>query len=256
MLSVATAAESFAHEHAAGQEAATWQRRALSRIGGLLERESFVVLVVATYATLLVVNLNNAVGGDMWLLLAAGREIWENGLPTHDRFTIWAAGERWVDQQWAAQLGFYGLAAVGGEAAILLANVVILVATLSAALALARLRGASSRSVAVIGVLALLVALAHGGVRAQMLAYPLFVAVLWLLRDQTPNRKLVLIFPVLVLWANLHGSILVGAALVSLYGMCEAGRLLLGRRSDRGALLTAALVLGPWLCVLASPYAF
>src|SRR6185312_8153224 len=56
--------------------------------------------------------------------------------------------------------------------------------------------------------------------RPQSFTYLLFVVVLELvLRDERrPSRRIYLAFPVLALWANLHGSVVLGAALVSLYG--------------------------------------
>src|SRR5262249_13169458 len=57
----------------------------------------------------------------------------------------------------------------------------------------------------------------------------------------------------LVLWANLHGSVVVGAALVSGYGLLE----LVGSLRRRQGLPPRALVLfvAPWLCMFVSPYA-
>jgi hypothetical protein len=63
-----------------------------------------------------------------------------------------------------------------------------------------------------------------------------------------------LVFPLLVLWANLHGSVIVGSALVSGYALVElAGSLLAKPRALRTR--SVVLLVAPWLCVLASPYA-
>jgi hypothetical protein len=51
-----------------------------------------------------------------------------------------------------------------------------------------------------------------------------------------------------VLWTNLHGSVVLGAMLVSLDGL--AGMVQRRRASGRGL----ALLLAPWACVFASPY--
>jgi hypothetical protein len=92
--------------------------------------------------------------------------------------------------------------------------------------------------------------------RPQTFAYPLFVAVLWLLATdaRSPSNRGFATLPILVLWANLHGSVLLGAALVSVAGIVR----LLGahRRSRRGDTARGLLLaLAPWPCVLASPYA-
>ena len=60
--------------------------------------------------------------------------------------------------------------------------------------------------------------------------------------------------PLLVLWANLHGSVVVGAAIVSAFAVTEITTSL---RSPPRTVTVRALVLllAPWLCLLASPYA-
>ena len=92
--------------------------------------------------------------------------------------------------------------------------------------------------------------------RPQSFAYPLFVAVLWLLVDELrrPSRRIYLVLPLLVLWANLHGSVVVGAAIVSAFAVSE---IVASLRSQPRTVHVRSLVLlaAPWLCVLASPYA-
>jgi hypothetical protein len=56
------------------------------------------------------------------------------------------------------------------------------------------------------------------------------------------------VFALLVVWANLHGSVLLAAGIVSLRGLAELRE---HRRRGRSLLL----VLGPWVCIFASPYA-
>src|SRR5215467_3637846 len=92
--------------------------------------------------------------------------------------------------------------------------------------------------------------------RPQSFAYPLFVGVLWLLLDdlELRSRRVFLVLPLLVLWANLHGSVIVGSALVSAYALIEIVQSLWARpRTVPGRSLL--LLVTPWLCVLASPYA-
>src|SRR5262249_20637019 len=59
-------------------------------------------------------NLPSELLQDMWLAVAGGREVVEHGLPHHDTLAIWTHGREWVDQQWLAQLFYYGLYAAGG----------------------------------------------------------------------------------------------------------------------------------------------
>src|SRR5205085_2842874 len=76
-------------------------------------------------------------------------------------------------------------------------------------------------------------------------------ATLWLLLDDArrPSRRVFWTLPLLVLWANVHGSVLLGAGLVALAGLV---RLAQARRPTARGL---ALTFLPWACMLASPYA-
>ena len=86
--------------------------------------------------------------------------------------------------------------------------------------------------------------------RPQSFAFPLFAAVLWLvLADaRQPSRRVFLTLPLLVLWTNLHGSVVLGAMLVSLAGARR-------RWSSSGGRAGAGsrCLLAPWACVFASP---
>ena len=85
--------------------------------------------------------------------------------------------------------------------------------------------------------------------RSQSLALIPFVLVYVLLAfdARKPGRRVLWVLPILVVWANLHGSAALGAGLVLVYGLSLArGR---GRRR-RGLLLVVAAPLS----LLASPY--
>jgi hypothetical protein len=112
----------------------------------------------------------------------------------------------------------------------------------------ARRLGASARSVFWVALVCLTLAPWGWQVRAQSLAYPLFAGVLWLLAadSRAPSRRVFLAVPLLALWANVHGSVVVGAALVVLRGLT-----LLPRRRLRAAALLASPVV-----LLLSPYGF
>jgi len=83
------------------------------------------------------------------------------------------------------------------------------------------------------------------------------VLVLIVADERKPGRRLFLFIPVLVLWANVHGSVLVGAGLVALYG-ATCGYAVLQRHegSFERLLRPAGLVVLPWVCALVSPYGF
>jgi hypothetical protein len=240
--------------YAGGLERAPDRERRLpayARWTTVLEREPFLVLVAALDAVLLLLRLPGLVAPDTWLGFVGGRQVTTHWLPRHDTLTVWTRGTSWVDQQWLGQVLLYGTNAVGGLRLVVLANVAVLVATFVTALVVARRGGASSRAVAALGAFAAFVVLPNTVVRTQTIAYLLFVAVFWLLvEDERASSRLVfLTLPLLVLWANIHGSAVLGVGLVVFWAVALALRK--GRRAAGRAL---ALGLAAPLCVLASPY--
>ncbi|MBA2626927.1 MAG: hypothetical protein H0U85_02870, partial [Gemmatimonadales bacterium] len=87
------------------------------------------------------------------MMLVSGREVAQHGLPHHDTLFLWTNGRRWVDQQWLAQLAYYGLHVAGGVRLVLIANTFFVVGAAAIAFTFARLRGASPRAIFLIAVL-------------------------------------------------------------------------------------------------------
>ena len=227
------------------------QPAATGRFAGFLEENGLLVIVLGAFAIVLVVALRKDLVVDGWMALVSGRWIVQHGLPSHDALTVWAHGHRWIDQQWLAQLGFYGLWRLGGVKLALLVHALLVTSGLAGAALFARSRGASARSVTWIAIPVLIAYYPVASVlRPQSFAFPLFAAVLWLaLADaRQPSRRVFWTLPLLALWTNLHGSVVLGAALVSLDGIVAMVQQ--RRASGRGL----ALVLAPWACVFASPY--
>ena len=226
--------------------------RATGRVRRALESSPFPILLVSLVGiVLLTVFAPSLVVGDTWLTLMAGREVVDNGLPRTETLTVLGQGATWTDQQWLAQVVFYGAHELAGLRAVVVLDVLLVVLALGLAAAAARSGGASSRSTFVVGLLAVLAGPWGWTIRAQTAALPLFAGVLWLLVDAARRgvrRRTLLVLPALVVWANLHGSVVLGAIL----SMLLAGYALVRtRRLDRLSL--ALLVLAP-LCVLATPY--
>jgi hypothetical protein len=229
----------------------------LSRFSSFLAREFPLLGLLALYAFLLARLTPNELVQDSWLALVSGREVAEHGLPTHDSLTALAHGLSWTDQQWLAQLTLYGVFLLGGVTGFLTVNVLLLAGTLAIAMAAARRGGASQLSVLLLGTAFVFVAPWSWQLRTQTVAYPLFAGLLWLLASEsrTPSKRVYLAFPILVLWANLHGTAALGAGLVVLHGLSFALQQL-RRREPRAKWMarSVALVVAPALCLFASPY--
>jgi hypothetical protein len=215
--------------------------------------EWLCVVAFCWFAAVLLILGPRLLAQDGWLTLVSGREV-AQGIPHEDALTVVTRGREWVDQQWLGQLAFYGAARLGGIGAIFVFHVCALLAAVSAAMAAARRRGGSLRTVALVVVAMLLAAPPSWDIRAQSLAYVLFVLVLALLVEHrdSPRAPVLLVLPLLALWTNVHGSVLLGVALAIVW----AGLVLLRpRRFTRAERRLAAVVgLGAPAAVFASPY--
>jgi hypothetical protein len=219
-------------------------------------REAFLVVLFAIYVVGLTWSLPSHVASDTWMTLAFGREIVHHGLPHHDVLTVWAHGRTWVDQQWLGQLIFYGAYALAGVRGAMALQTVCLTAAMALAIVAARRHGGSTRSVTWITLGSfLVVAWGSWTLRVQSLVFPLFVGLLWLLAEDSrrPSRRVLLALPILVLWANLHGTAFLASALVALRGL---SMLLERERPLRARLPTAAVFTAAPALLLASPYGF
>jgi hypothetical protein len=215
----------------------------------LLERDALSIAVIAVWTSLLALSMPKLVVQDTWLAFVDGRLIAHRGLPHVDTLTFWSLGRPWTDQQWGAHLALYELAQHGGvRVAVLVGMLCVVTALLIAAVATRKL-GASPRSAAIGLLLPLVGAPWMTQVRTQSLALVPFVVVYALLAldARNPGRRVLLVLPLLVVWANLHGSVALASGLVAIYGVT----LLRHAHARRRAVL---LVVGAPLCLLASPY--
>jgi hypothetical protein len=161
-----------------------------------------------------------------------------------------AASSPWTDQQWGAQILFAAVFAVAGWA-----GMAVLLAGLSGLLAFlvymtCRARGATSENAAILTFVALVVGYAGLSLRAQLIGAVLFAATLYILAANRRAKRLLVLLPIAVLWANTHGTFVLEPALIG-FALLDS---LLGRRSD-WKLLAAALV-GCLAATLINPFGF
>ncbi len=181
---------------------------------------------------------------DTWLALVAGREVVVHGLPTQNHLTVFGAGHIWVDQQWLAQAAFYGLDRFAGGGAVALGMAAALAAFGGASYLGSR--GGTKPLAATAFLIAAVVADPWSiQVRAQELALPLYVALVALLLadEQRVRARTFLCWPIFVVWANVHGSVAFGVAIVCAYAVTARTR------------RTLALAAGCLVSAFASPYA-
>jgi hypothetical protein len=192
--------------------------------------------------------------GDTWFDLVAGRDIVQHGLPHADRLMAFTSGREWQDQQWLAHLATYGIYTLGGLPLVSLVDTVCMLAALLTAMLAARALGGSATWITAVACPVALL-LVPSTARAQTFALPLFAALVWLLaRDaRTSDRRVLLVVPLLVVWANVHGSVLLASALVLL--RCAVGAwFALRARNVRDLRRPFALAAAAALAPFASPY--
>jgi hypothetical protein len=220
----------------------------------------FLPWLVALVALSLTVSLEYSryLFADSYYDLYAGRYIVRHGIPHHNVVTVVAHGAPWIDQQWFAHVLYYAAWAAGGYPAVALLSALVLTSGF-AVLALAmRSHGVPPTRVFLWTCAALIVYLGNIVIRAQSFAYPLFALTLWLVVADSAAPRLRartwLVLPVLVLWANTHGSVLIGAAMVALYAGYRAVAAVLRRAGPRAVLGYLALGAAGAASVLCTPY--
>ncbi len=167
------------------------------------------------------------VGADAQWLAALGHVIAQrHSIPTGIPFAA-APTSHWPDATVLAQLLFNGLERGLGDRGLMLAQLLAvgLAFTVLARDALAG--GADARGTSRALLLAALGTVpALTIARVQLFSLVLFAVAVALLRAdaRAPSRRIWLVVPLLVLWANLHGTVLLGLAVVFAYLLCSRAR--------------------------------
>ena len=188
------------------------------------------------------------IGADSRWLAALGRIIVDRGkIPDGVPYAS-ASSAGWHNVPVLAELMLHGLTSAAGDRGLLVAQVVAVAAALAILAWDMRRSGADDLSgalvllVVVVGALPALVV-----IRSQLFSILFFPALVALLRAEArvPSARLWLVLPLLTLWSNLHGAVLVGLAVTGAYLVLERGR--------RQPLVAAGVLLGSAIAVCATP---
>jgi hypothetical protein len=164
---------------------------------------------------------------DFWWHMATGRVIAETGqIPQLDAFSFTRAGEPFYNQSWLAQLLFYWLHQIGGVPLLVFVEALALAAAYGLLILLCvRRSGAVRLSVGLFLLLTLPASFNNWVLRPQSFAIPLFIGTLYVLtswrfgwggRGRGGLAQLLWLPLLGALWVNLHGSFVLGGALVAL----------------------------------------
>jgi hypothetical protein len=168
------------------------------------------------------------VGADARWLAALGSHIIDRrAIPTGLPYAAAASGD-WVNVPVLGELIFHALQTLGGEKGLLLLQLVATFAALTfLALDMRAARSPDGANGVVLVTAFFAAAPSFIILRAQVFSLVLFCVVLLLLRSETraPSRRIWLLVPLIVLWANLHGAVLVGLSVAAAYLVFERMRL-------------------------------
>lgn len=163
--------------------------------------------------------------GDLYLSLLGGRFVTEHGFVHHDPFPTIAQGDAWLNQQWLAQLAFYGVSDLVGLAGLTIVYAALLAAPLALLLWLCRHKGwpmlFAVTALYFPGLLAVIHPRAAG---FTLLAFTLLLGLIFLAwrtwPEQGADRRLwgavIAILGLFAVWANLHGGFVAGLLLIAL----------------------------------------
>ncbi len=167
----------------------------------------------------LLLGMTAVVGADFLWLVALGDDILDHGrVPVGIPFAA-APTDGWPNVLVLAEIGLALLWRVGPTGALVFA-VVIAVGTVSVLARAGVRRGAGDSAVAVVVVLVTAGSItAWGVVRLQTLSLVPFAVLCLILQAEADraSRRIWVVPPLLALWGNLHGAVLVGLCLVGVY---------------------------------------
>ncbi|HNT73739.1 MAG TPA: hypothetical protein PKH77_01830 [Anaerolineae bacterium] len=259
------------------------ERKSKLREGLTTRRLLVILLCIAGFA----MALREIHDPDLWWHLATGRYIWEQRqIPRVDVFSHTMRGTRWYTHEWLAEVIFYGLYRLGGEAALIVGAAGIVALTLMTLYAQCQSRPYAAAFVVILGAVASAIT---WGVRPQMFTFlfaALYMGLIEKYRQRMNDQKqisstdsidedgqkiranpfnplnflhsdvgLLCAFPLLmIVWVNAHGGYFLGLALLAGVICGDGLARLVGWVSPRTLSWAALRALGIALggCVLAT----
>jgi len=209
-MSTQAAQASPAH---AAERAAAWLRWLPSPVA---------ILALALGGVMFAITVTKGVQDpDFFWHITTGKLIAETGsVPNADLFSFTWYGQPWTPHEWLSELKIYWLVTGLGRIGALLVFGLFPAAIFAAlAMALTRSVGARVMALALPFVLGAFVLIGYVTLRPQAVSWLLLAFLIWALLEARPDRprRLLLLVPFFVLWANLHGVYVIGLGVVGAY---------------------------------------
>lgn len=161
---------------------------------------------------------------DFWWHLKTGEWIWNHkAIPFHDPFSYTFKGSEWINYEWLFHTIIYPLYKMGGFNALILFVIICTILTFYIVYLTCRNVDEGNRWLSITLLLwAILAACGRFAIRPQVisflcLALYFYVLTLHRMRRMKVTTAIYLLIPVQILWANIHGSFLLGIFLVAVF---------------------------------------
>ena len=177
---------------------------------------------------------------DTFYHLRSGQAMWEmRGLLDRELFSHTAQGQPLQNHWWLSQLLFYGLYAAGGPAVLTLGLALCAMVALVMSWKLTR----GSMELRFVSLCALLLVVPQWSLRPQVFSMLLMMLVIRLVL----SNRLLLVVPVLLIWANAHAMVVFGVAIAGVvaFEACVWSRHRLGRSLAVAVCAAAAPMASP-----------
>jgi hypothetical protein len=189
-------------------------------LAGGSEKIFTVIGVILLLFVIIVVWLIPRASGDLFISLAAGRDIAAGRLAAPDDWSFSTNGNIWLNQNWGAGAIFYAVYSLLGENGLLGIKFIILAScALFLYLYLRRLKAPPSVSILTSAIIVVSMNL-YATLRPNLFLLALLPLLLWLLLKTDDNPHLIWVAGlVAVLWANVHASFIFGLGAIWLWAI-------------------------------------
>lgn len=157
---------------------------------------------------------------DYFWHVTAGQLIAETGrVPSTDPFSFTWFGQPWTPHEWLSELLIYWLVSVVGRIGALVVFGLAPVAIFGALATVLARQGARALAIGLPFALGAFVLIGYVTLRPQAVSWLLLAVLVWFLLAARPDhpRRMLLLVPLFVLWANLHGVYVIGMGVVGVY---------------------------------------
>jgi hypothetical protein len=160
-----------------------------------------------------------------WHIRAGESMIVMRQIPTTDPYSFTRAGRPWLAWEWLSDLAFGAAHRAAGLRGVELLSALAIALAVAGSVALALQLGANFFAAADGAALLMVVTSVHWLARPHIFGWLFALAFLAVAELHRPGKRMLWILPVLsVLWANMHGSFLLGPAILLIYAVGRTAR--------------------------------